>query len=243
MQVKREITNFFQNIGESFAQAWGRFSGLLMRVPNHGFMDLVILQYFYGGLNDESKQMVDACAGGTLNSLTYKEAVKLFAERALNDEQYNPLGEVELKKGMLFITPELMPAVKKSMKEKGIPTKLAIESKTNELHAMVVENDLDMEMKKCWYQQTEFKELMFRQLTLHKSDINALAGTLEDLSHATKHLSKHLDMVQVQCDQIAKAQALILSQKDFSKAISTNVVTRRGTETQEPTGPVWYQEE
>ena len=36
-------------------------------------------------------------------------------------------------------------------------------------------------------------------------------------------------MVQVQCDQIAKAQALILSQKDFSKAISTNVVTRRGT--------------
>ena len=113
MQVKREITNFFQNIGESFAQAWGRFSGLLMRVPNHGFMDHVILQYFYGGLNDESKQMVDACAGGTLNSLTYKEAVKLFAERALNDEQYNPLGEVELKKGMLFITPKLMLAGKK----------------------------------------------------------------------------------------------------------------------------------
>lgn len=70
---------------------------------------------------------------------------------------------------------------------------------------------------------------MFRQLTLHKSDINALEVTLDDLSHATKHLSKHLDMVQVQCDQIAQAQALILSQKDFSKAISTNVVTRRGT--------------
>lgn len=70
MQVKGEITNFFQNIGESFAQAWGRFSRLLMRAPNHGFMDHVILQYFYGGLNDESKQMVDACAGETLNSLT-----------------------------------------------------------------------------------------------------------------------------------------------------------------------------
>jgi hypothetical protein len=112
MQVKREITNFFQHIGESFAQAWGRFSGLLMRVPNHGFMDHVILQYFYGGLNDESKQMVEACAGGTLNSLTYKEAINLFAERALNDEQYNPLCEVESKKDMLFITPELMHAVK-----------------------------------------------------------------------------------------------------------------------------------
>jgi hypothetical protein len=59
--------------------------------------------------------MVDACAGGSLNLLTYKVAVKLFADRSYNDEQYNPLGEVELKKGMLFITPELMPAVKKSM--------------------------------------------------------------------------------------------------------------------------------
>ena len=118
-------------------------------------MDHLIVQYFYGGLNDESKQMVDACAGGTLNSLTYKEAMNLFAERALNDEQYNPLGEIESKKGMLFITPKLMPEVKKSMEEKGIPTKLAIENKTNELHAMEVENDLDMKMKKCWYQVTK----------------------------------------------------------------------------------------
>jgi hypothetical protein len=38
-------------------------------------------------------------------------------------------------------------------------------------------------------------------------------------------------MVKVQCDQIAKAQAMILRQKDFSKAISINIVTRRGTET------------
>jgi hypothetical protein len=62
MQVKRENTNFFQNIGESFAQAWERFYGLLMRVPNHSFMDHLILEYFYGCLSDESKQMVDACA-------------------------------------------------------------------------------------------------------------------------------------------------------------------------------------
>jgi hypothetical protein len=84
MQVRREITNFFQNIGESFAQSWGRFSRLIMRVPSHGFMDHVISKYFYSVLNDESKQMVEACAGGTLNSLNYKVAVKLFTERAFN---------------------------------------------------------------------------------------------------------------------------------------------------------------
>jgi hypothetical protein len=105
MQVKREITNFFHHIGERFSQDWGRFSRLLMRVPNHSFMDIVILQYFYGGLNDESKQMVDAWAGGTLNSLTYKEVEKKSPDRAYNDEQYNHLGEIVSKKGMLFITP------------------------------------------------------------------------------------------------------------------------------------------
>jgi hypothetical protein len=81
-------------------------------------MENVILQYFYDGLNGESEHMVDACPGGTLNSLTYKEAVNLFADRAYNDEQYNPLAEIESKKGMLFISPELMPAVKKYMEEK-----------------------------------------------------------------------------------------------------------------------------
>jgi hypothetical protein len=58
---------------------------------------------------------------------------------------------------MLFITPEIMPAVKRSMEDKGILTKLAIESETNELHAMVVENDIEFEIKTCWYQKMSFK--------------------------------------------------------------------------------------
>jgi hypothetical protein len=41
------------------------FSRLLMSVPNHVCMDHFIVQYFYGGFNEESKQMVDACPGGT----------------------------------------------------------------------------------------------------------------------------------------------------------------------------------
>jgi hypothetical protein len=61
------------------------------------------------------------------------------------------------------------------MEEKGIPTKLAIENKIDGLQSLVVENELNIEMKKCWYQLIEFRELMFKQLTLHKNDINALA--------------------------------------------------------------------
>jgi hypothetical protein len=50
-----------------------------------------------------------------------------FAKRALNDEQQNPLGEIEPKKGMVFIE-----------EEKVIPTKLAIDNKIDGLQDLVV---------------------------------------------------------------------------------------------------------
>ena len=50
-------------------------------------------------------------------------------------------------------------------------------------------------------------------------------------------------MVRIQCDQIAATQSLILQQNNFNKTVSANIVTRRGTETQDPVGPPWYEEE
>jgi hypothetical protein len=46
---------------------------------------------------------------------------------------------------------------------------------------------------------------------LHEKDINELIQDFEDLGHATSHLDKHVRMVKIQCDQIAKTQALIMS--------------------------------
>ena len=89
-----------------------------MSVPNHGFHDYSIVQFFYNGLTNETKQMIDSTAGGSLSELTVEQCLHLFAVRASNDEQYNSDGETEPKKGMLFITPELMPEVNKSMEEK-----------------------------------------------------------------------------------------------------------------------------
>ena len=243
MQDKQEIANFSQRPGESFAQAWRRFSESLSKVPNHGFGEKLVIQYFYGGLNDDAKQMVDLCAGGTLNMVTYDDAIRMFSERATNDEQYNPQGEVASKKGMFVIPPEIMPEVKRSMKEKGIPAELAIENKVDVLQTLIEEDKFTMEITKCRHQQLEFRKHLTKHLELNRKGIQDLSEILNELGHANKHLDKHLDMIQIQCDQIAKAQATILSQKDFSATISTNIVTRRGTETQEPEGPPWYQEE
>ena len=129
IQVKREITNFLQKIGESFAQAWERFSRLVNLAPNHGFKEYAVIQYFYHGLIDESKQMIDLTAGGSLSELTVKQCNDLISIRASNDEQYNSNEDTEYKNGMLRITHGLMPEVKKSMEEKCISTELLKDNK------------------------------------------------------------------------------------------------------------------
>jgi len=50
-------------------------------------------------------------------------------------------------------------------------------------------------------------------------------------------------MIQTQFEQIAVAQRLTLKQAMKKKLVATNVVTRRGLETQGPRGPDWYEEE
>jgi hypothetical protein len=63
-------------------------------------------------------QMINSTAGGSLNNLTVKQCLDLFAVRASNDEQYNSDGETEPKKCILFIAPELMPEVKSQWRKK-----------------------------------------------------------------------------------------------------------------------------
>ena len=62
MQARKDIIGFTQKIGESFAQACGRFKDLINFVPNHGFSEFVIYHTFYYGLNDDSKHILDGSA-------------------------------------------------------------------------------------------------------------------------------------------------------------------------------------
>ena len=67
--------------------------------------------------------------------------------------------------------------------------------------------------------------------------LSELSENFDELGHAARHLDKHVRMVRIQCDQIAATQSLILQQNNSSKTVSANIVTRRGTETQDPVGP------
>ena len=46
------------------------------------------VQTFYNGLNTITRQLVDASAGGTLNSKTHEGSLKLFEDMARNNYQW-----------------------------------------------------------------------------------------------------------------------------------------------------------
>ena len=108
-------------------------------MPNHPLKKNEILDIFYNGLTDASKDYLDSCAGCVFRERTVDEAVILLNNMLTNENNWTlpePVPEVipepieptpepipkptPKKRGVLFLSPEDMQEAKKSMKEKGI---------------------------------------------------------------------------------------------------------------------------
>ena len=59
----QEIFNFVQTKEESLPQAWGRLCQLVNALPDHPLKKNEILDIFYNGLIDASRDFLDSCAG------------------------------------------------------------------------------------------------------------------------------------------------------------------------------------
>ena len=69
-----EIYNLVQIEEESLPQAWGRLLRLLNALPNHPLKKNEILDIFYNGLTDASRDYLDSCAGSVFRERTLDEA-------------------------------------------------------------------------------------------------------------------------------------------------------------------------
>ena len=120
----REIYNFVQIEEEILPQAWGRLLRLLNSLPDHPLKKNEILDIFYNGLTDASRDHLDSCAGCVFRETTVDQ-VELLLNNMLTNENNWTLPEptpkpTPKKRGILFLSPEDMQEAKKSMKEKGI---------------------------------------------------------------------------------------------------------------------------
>jgi len=82
---KAAMSLFHQFPNESLSEALERFRGLLRRTPTHGFSELIKLNMFIDGLRPQTKQLLDASAGGKIKLKTPKEATELIENMSAND--------------------------------------------------------------------------------------------------------------------------------------------------------------
>ncbi|KAL0355123.1 UNVERIFIED_CONTAM: hypothetical protein Sradi_3959200 [Sesamum radiatum] len=86
--IRKEISGICQFSGESFYGYWGRFKQLMESCPHHQISDHLLIQYFYEGLTEANRSLVDAASGGALYEKTPTEARKLITTMAANNQQF-----------------------------------------------------------------------------------------------------------------------------------------------------------
>ncbi|CAN6697889.1 unnamed protein product [Malus baccata var. baccata] len=91
--LRKRISGIQQEEGQSFPTYYERFKSLVASFPQHQMKEELLLQYFYEGLLPIERQMLDASAGGALVDKTPTAAKTLIANRALNAQQYEGVGQ------------------------------------------------------------------------------------------------------------------------------------------------------
>ena len=74
---------------ETLYDTWERFKDLLRMCPHYGLPVWLQVQTFYTGLNQTTRQMLEASNRGALNTKTLKAAMKLFQEMTMNSYQWH----------------------------------------------------------------------------------------------------------------------------------------------------------
>ena len=112
----QEIFNFVQIEEESLPQAWGRLLQFLNALPNHPLKKNEILDIFYNGLTDASRDHLDSCVSCVFREWTVEEAEELLNNILSNDNDWTlpepPAKPTPKKRGVLFLSPEDMKEAK-----------------------------------------------------------------------------------------------------------------------------------
>nr|XP_021860992.1 uncharacterized protein LOC110800007 [Spinacia oleracea] len=83
-EIRHKLTTFTQEPGESLREAWDRFKALQRSCPDHNIEKWFLVQIFYPGLQDETKNTVDSAAGGVFLDKEVDAGYDFLANLAAN---------------------------------------------------------------------------------------------------------------------------------------------------------------
>ena len=87
--LRKEITDFAQRDNEMFSECWERFKDLLLKCPHHGFEVWRLVQYFYNGLVQADRSMIESMKGGRFLSLNQLEAHEFLENLSESSQQWD----------------------------------------------------------------------------------------------------------------------------------------------------------
>ena len=76
--LMKQIQNFTQTNEEPFDICWKRFKALLSQCPHHGYDKMRQLSIFHGGLNPQSKQLIETMCHGSFLTLNANQVEAHF---------------------------------------------------------------------------------------------------------------------------------------------------------------------
>jgi hypothetical protein len=81
-EYRKEISSFTQEEDEKFLESWERFKDLLIKCLPHGYEKWRLVQFFYQGLAQPNRSMIESMNGGAFLSLTEDLAYKALDKLA-----------------------------------------------------------------------------------------------------------------------------------------------------------------
>ncbi|XP_021746160.1 uncharacterized protein LOC110712043 [Chenopodium quinoa] len=104
-EMRRKTASFEQEADESLSEAWERFKELVQACPHHEYNQILLMRFFYDGLEPMSRANLDAGAGGQLIKVpqnhveeTIEEVVKNYSWGGRRRNAPKKGGKYELEK-------------------------------------------------------------------------------------------------------------------------------------------------
>jgi hypothetical protein len=87
--AKKEISSFTQDEDEKFTECWTRFKDMLMKCPPHGYEKWRLVQFFYQGLSQPNRSMIELMNGRSFMNLTGDLAYKALEKIVANTQNWD----------------------------------------------------------------------------------------------------------------------------------------------------------
>jgi hypothetical protein len=87
--ARKEISSFTQDEDEKFTECLTRFKDMLMKCPPRGYEKWRLVQFFYQGLSQPNRSMIELMNGGAFLNLTGDLAYKALEKIAANTQNWD----------------------------------------------------------------------------------------------------------------------------------------------------------